>query len=1525
MDITNEVRTEFTVDDKTSKPLFDMADAYKKATSTLAMFTEGMNSTAVVQKAYAQNIDNMARHLAQVSTVSKTAQNSLREYFNVAVNNSALASVEGMTTALGKFSSSVASRKSAFTDVSHALSQITMEGDKAQLAMSKLQSTVGGLQQAITARLSSGTSLTPNIDATYTNLKAQVASMEGQLATGGGGKELRQQIIEAKTQLALLSEEYTAYAHTATTADEEVSASFLKQTKDVNVLTEYLQKLNALYLEQGRIAKSASGQAETTNAYREQLSIQKEMESVMSRMRSLDRASGTSLLAKATGQSVRGLQYLIMDIGRLGIVSPKVSYFASILTVLNTTLGNTANIATLFGKIAGVVAALTLVKLTQEAVKASAAFQEYENTLKALSQFDWAGKMSSGTAISGVGSAVFKEGVEYSAKTGYNIEQVNKALEKLVGYGIDMRSVNSVMEMLGNLALGDSKRLTNLSVAFGQTFGQGKARAQEMYQFVNAGIPIFDLMAKKLGKSTDVIMDMTRKGKMSFTEIYGLLQDLTSEGGRYADIMEKITGNTFNKQTEVFSTELKQLLANIGDKLLPSVTSLLKQVNASLGEYNKGVSVKEYAASIQNAIQLGPKAVEQATAPVSTTILQEYVAPLDKLLAFLTTLQNVGELQGTKYAAVSEGVTKANAQETQEDRLAVFNDVFSANKKTVLDVLNNMFKKLEEPYPTFISTFGKQLSDVIRNMPASSVLDFTKKAGFEQSNTMMQLIYSLQHGGTKTENAKAKAASTQIKAGELGMPTSVPQLTQMGLRSSNSDIYRALKEMLSPMYITNELNKQLSNASSAKVQPAATTRATLDALKQRQNTPIGNAPDTEETGLGGGKATSELAKYNQKLSDTGVQYVAITPLMQELVKIQELYSQDLATIGGLQDKYVGKEYKSVDALQEMGKQLNATYDWKKLTTFADAQAKVTEELGKARTKAVSLYQAEEQLSVTQKTFSTFQGAWDPFKNVFNVSEDSVSKMRKELINKGVKSLQESTQMTDPQSEAKFRAIVTEQVDFTENLQKAKISASDMRNSFSDLYAYTRDANFGLATIADSLDNVKLIADAMGESADSASRLLEYMAQIGGLKVPVSSYVEALNEYKKVMVSPTTQLTTAESNKYNSALGVYRMSQDAANSLPSQYTGNTRKARDLLLKQITGTTISARNGSDDSMYNKINEGITDKLTQEPLANYNNAMYALQNPSKVSTDQYKGAITNVRKYKQELDSAAKATNLLTEGENKIKEAAISLGEDGFKAAFKTLGESIMSGESWIDSFADSFKNLAASFLDNVSSVLISVAVGFAQAGEPWMALAALGAAGLTSLVSGIVGYSDTKSSDSNDAYTQALSNLQNQLETFMEQFRDTLAYVDEARRAYIASQQLALAGKYANGDSFAGGTSLKEGVYTQPTIFQYAKGDAFGEVAEVPGKAEAVMPLERGANGKLGVTNYGGVGNVSIDIPVQIINNTTSEVTAEREENADGSMQLQIYINKAMSQGIAKGGVDTAMAARYASRFRGVRRS
>jgi len=69
-------------------------------------------------------------------------------------------------------------------------------------------------------------------------------------------------------------------------------------------------------------------------------------------------------------------------------------------------------------------------------------------------------------------------------------------------------------------------------------------------------------------------------------------------------------------------------------------------------------------------------------------------------------------------------------------------------------------------------------------------------------------------------------------------------------------------------------------------------------------------------------------------------------------------------------------------------------------------------------------------------------------------------------------------------------------------------------------------------------------------------------------------------------------------------------------------------------------------------------------------------------------------------------------------------------------------------------------------------------------------------------------------------------------------------------------------------FAKGGDFTNSIVTSPTLFQYAKGGAIGEMGEAG--PEAILPLQRGPDGSLGVQSMGGGGGMVVNAPITISN-------------------------------------------------------
>lgn len=113
--------------------------------------------------------------------------------------------------------------------------------------------------------------------------------------------------------------------------------------------------------------------------------------------------------------------------------------------------------------------------------------------------------------------------------------------------------------------------------------------------------------------------------------------------------------------------------------------------------------------------------------------------------------------------------------------------------------------------------------------------------------------------------------------------------------------------------------------------------------------------------------------------------------------------------------------------------------------------------------------------------------------------------------------------------------------------------------------------------------------------------------------------------------------------------------------------------------------------------------------------------------------------------------------------------------------------------------------------------------------------------------------------------------------------------------------------ANGNVFTGISDYSGRIVTRPTLFSYsshlkafAKGGVMGEAGP-----EAVMPLRRMSNGRLGVESSGSGVNVPINIEVVNESGQSTKAEARQQRNNDGGMDVTVYIRQVVAQDITRG--------------------
>jgi len=121
--------------------------------------------------------------------------------------------------------------------------------------------------------------------------------------------------------------------------------------------------------------------------------------------------------------------------------------------------------------------------------------------------------------------------------------------------------------------------------------------------------------------------------------------------------------------------------------------------------------------------------------------------------------------------------------------------------------------------------------------------------------------------------------------------------------------------------------------------------------------------------------------------------------------------------------------------------------------------------------------------------------------------------------------------------------------------------------------------------------------------------------------------------------------------------------------------------------------------------------------------------------------------------------------------------------------------------------------------------------------------------------------------------------------------------------------------AKGGAWNGGVQFyaKGGVFDSPTMFGRA-GGGLGIMGEAG--PEAILPLERGAGGRLGVS-------ASVNpVTVNIINQTGADIQQTETTNSDGSKSLDILITAKVKEGLANGYYDRTLQSVYGLNRKGL---
>lgn len=142
-----------------------------------------------------------------------------------------------------------------------------------------------------------------------------------------------------------------------------------------------------------------------------------------------------------------------------------------------------------------------------------------------------------------------------AASTPFDLQGIASSAKNMLAYGFAADQVNETIVRLGNVAAGLSQPLGDIVYLYGSLRASGRVTNIDISQFANRGIPIYEELAKVLGKSVSEINSLVSAGKVGFPEIEQAFQNMTNKGGKFYNLMqaqsESLTGQISNLQDNI--------------------------------------------------------------------------------------------------------------------------------------------------------------------------------------------------------------------------------------------------------------------------------------------------------------------------------------------------------------------------------------------------------------------------------------------------------------------------------------------------------------------------------------------------------------------------------------------------------------------------------------------------------------------------------------------------------------------------------------------------------------------------------------------------------------------------------------------------------------------------------------------------------------------------------------------------------------------------------------------------------------
>lgn len=351
----------------------------------------------------------------------------------------------------------------------------------------------------------------------------------------------------------------------------------------------------------------------------------------------------------------------------------------------------------------------------------------------------------------GDATKVLSELREFGAASPFRFEELQKAANALLGFGVASRDVVDTVKNLGEVASATGAPIEELAQIYGRMVAKGKIQSDELVQFQQRGVPVMEALAKITGKTVDEVRQLAEQGKLGRREIEQLDEAL----GQAFSGSTAAQAETLNGQLSTLGDNLDLIGTKIGQQWVPAMTSLNRDLIAG----TENTSALDFAISSLTRPVLLEALIQTAD---NIQALNDRFSLIDSERTVPTISAIGGAIEQTK-KATQQAIGPASAwAATWDDVAKATKDANSAMEQAIanLGLINDDFLDVRQATANWNEALNK-ISEAMTADDWAAGIDVSTEAGRKNDAMLRDLAKS---AGTLTEarlkDAKASGEST---------------------------------------------------------------------------------------------------------------------------------------------------------------------------------------------------------------------------------------------------------------------------------------------------------------------------------------------------------------------------------------------------------------------------------------------------------------------------------------------------------------------------------------------------------------------------------------------------------------------------------------------------------------------------------------------------------------------------------------------------------------------------------------------